>query len=137
MPIYMNYNGNEVPGDVSEDTHKDWIELTSFQWGVGRGISSPTGASADRESSAPSLREITVTKASDQASNKLLLEALKGKGASVQIDFCRTAQGKLAVYMTYALLDVMISAYSTSSGGDRPQESLSLNFTYITVTITP
>jgi hypothetical protein len=38
------------------------IDLNSFSWGIGRGISSPTGGSADRESSAPSVSEIVVTK---------------------------------------------------------------------------
>jgi type VI secretion system secreted protein Hcp len=33
--------------------------------------------------------------------------------------------------MAYKLTDVMVSSYSISSGGDRPMESLSLNFTKI------
>jgi type VI secretion system secreted protein Hcp len=129
MPIYMNYNN--IPGDVTADGHVGQIELSSFQWGVGRGISSPTGASADRESSAPSVSEITVTKATDVASTKLLNEAYQGEGVDVTIDFCKTDKGNLEVYMTYKLSDCMISGYSLSSGGDRPSESLSLNFTKI------
>ena len=41
MAIYMNYNNKSPTGDVTESGHKDWIELSSLQWGVGRGISSP------------------------------------------------------------------------------------------------
>jgi len=129
MPIYMKYDG--IDGDVTSDSHKGWIELNSFQWGVGRGISSPTGASADRESSAPSISEITVTKQQDVATTKLLDEALQGEGKKVQIDFVKTDKGKLETYMFYKLEDAMISGYSISSGGDRPSESLSLNFTKI------
>ena len=129
MPIYMNYNN--LPGDVTADGHVGWIEVNSFQWGVGRGISSPTGASADRESSAPSVSEITVTKATDICSTKLLNEAYQGEGVDVQIDFCKTDKGVLQVYMSYKLSDCMVSGYSLSSGGDRPSESLSLNFTKI------
>ena len=77
MPIYMKYAA--LKGDVTASGHETWIELNSFQWGVGRGISSPTGASADRESSAPSVSEITVTKANDVASAPLLNEALQGE----------------------------------------------------------
>lgn len=131
MPIYMNYDSLAIKGDVTEDGHKDWIELNSIQWGVGRGISSPTGASADRESSAPSISEITVSKASDKSSPKLLNEALQGEGKTVIIDLCKTDKGKLVVYATYTLTNTMISGYSVSSGGDRPSESLSLNFTKI------
>jgi type VI secretion system secreted protein Hcp len=129
MPIYMQYDG--VPGDVTAEGHEKWIELNSCQWGVGRGISSPTGASADRESSAPSVSEITVTKATDASSVKMLNEAYQGEGKKVQIDFCKTDKGKLEVYLTITLTNTMISGYSLSSGGDRPTESLSLNFTKV------
>ncbi len=129
MPIYMNYPN--CPGDVTADGHTGWIELNSFQWGVGRGISSPTGASADRESSAPSVSEIVVTKDTDVASTKILNEAYQGEGQKVTIDFCKTDQGNLEVYMSYELEDVMVSGYSISSGGDRPSESISLNFTKV------
>ena len=129
MPIYMNYDG--IDGDTTADGHAKWIELNSFQWGVGRGISSPTGGSMDRESSAPSISEIVVTKAQDVATTKLLDEALQGEGKKVTIHFCKTDKGKLETYMQYVLENTMISGYSLSSGGDRPQESLSLNFTKV------
>ena len=132
MPIYMKYNGGAIKGDVTETNHKDQIELSSFQFGVGRGISSPTGASADRESSAPSVSEIVVTKSQDVSSIGLLTEAFQGDGVDVQIDFCRTNKDQMDVYLTIELVNCMISGFSSSSGGDRPTESLSLNFTKIT-----
>src|SRR5262249_10434514 len=121
VSIYMNYNN--IKGDVTADGHAGWIELHSFQWGVGRGISSPTGASADRESSAPSVNEITVSKMTDISSTKLLNEAYQGEGQKVEIDFCKTDAGVLEVFMKYTLEDCLISGYSASSGGDRPSES--------------
>jgi type VI secretion system secreted protein Hcp len=132
----MNYNSLALKGDVTEEGHKTWIELNSFQWGVGRGISSPTGGSADRESSAPSISEITATKASDVSSTLILNEALQGEGQTVIIDFCKTDKGKMEVYQTYTLTNTMISGYSVSSGGDRPSESISLNFTKIEFKLT-
>src|ERR1700712_582933 len=134
MPIYMNFDGLAVKGDVTEEGHKDWIEVNSFQWGVGRGISSPTGGAKDRESSAPSVSEITVTKAQDLSTGGLLTAALQGEGIAVKIEFVKTDKGKLEKYLTFDLENTMISGYSTSSGGDRPSESLSLNFTKFTVT---
>jgi type VI secretion system secreted protein Hcp len=129
MPIYMNYN--DLPGDVTAEGHEKWIELNSFQWGVGRGVSSPTGGSADREASAPSVSEIVVTKANDVSSTKLLNEALQGEGQTVKIDFCKTDKGKLEPYLQLILTNTLISGHSFSSGGDRPQESLSMNFTKV------
>jgi type VI secretion system secreted protein Hcp len=132
MPIYVKYAA--IDGDVTATGHEKWIEVNSFQWGVGRGISSPTGASADRESSAPSVSEIVVTKATDIASTKLLDAALHGEGEDVTIDFCKTDKSALNVYLSYTLTNTMISGYSMSSGGDRPSESLSFNFTKIMCT---
>jgi type VI secretion system secreted protein Hcp len=126
MPIYMKYD--TIQGDVTAEGHEKWIELKSCQWGVGRGISSPTGASADRESTAPSMSEITVAKDTDKSSPKLLNEAYQGEGKTVQIDFCKTDKGKLEVYLTLTLEKCMISGHSHSSGGDRPTEMLTLNF---------
>lgn len=137
MPIYMNYDSLAITGDVTAEGHETWIELNSLQWGVGRGISSPTGGSADRESSAPSVSEIVCTKHTDSASVKLLDESLQGEGKTVIIDFVKTDKGKLEVYMTYTLTNTMISGYSLSSGGDRPSESLSLNFTKVEFKNTP
>lgn len=129
MPIYVKYGS--LTGDVTASGHEGWIEVNSFQWGVGRGISSPTGGSNDRESSAPSVSEIVVTKPADIASAPLLNEAFQGEGVDVTIDFCKTDKGVLEVYQTYTLSETMISGFSTSSGGDRPSESLSFNFTKI------
>ncbi len=137
MPIYMNYDSLAIKGDVTAEGHKDWVELNSFQWGVGRGISSPTGAAADRESSAPSVSEITCTKDQDKGSIKLLNEALQGEGKTVIIDFVKTDKGKLENFLTFTLTNTMISGYSLSSGGERPSESLSLNFTKVEMKVTP
>ena len=136
MPIYMNYNSLAVQGDVTATGYANWIELNSFQWGVGRGISSPTGGSADRESSAPSVSEITVTKDQDSSTGPLLTEALKGEGVTVIIDFVKTSSGQLVKYMEYTLTNCMISGFSTTSGGDRLSENVSLNFTKIGVSPT-
>jgi len=77
MPIFMNYAG--ITGDVqSTGSHTNWIEISSFSWGVGRGIGSPTGGSADREGSTPSVGEIVVTKSNDIASPGLFQHWLAG-----------------------------------------------------------
>jgi type VI secretion system secreted protein Hcp len=131
MPIYMEYDGGSVAGDATAEGHEKWIELNSMQWGVGRGISSPTGGSADRESSAPSVSEIVVTKPSDISTVKLLNEALQGEGKTVKIDLCKTDKGKLEPYLQYTLTNTLISGHSFSSSGDRPMETISLNFTKV------
>lgn len=134
MALYMEIE--DVTGNVTEEGHADWIEIDSLQWGVGRAISSAIGRSADRESSQPSISEITVTKLMDESSPDLFTEACTGEGKLVTIDFCKTG-AEVEQYMQYELENCMISGYSVSSGGDRPMESISLSFTKITMTYTP
>jgi len=128
MAIYLKYGALE--GDVTMAGYEKWIEVQSFSWGVGRGITSPqVGGSADREGSSPSVSEITLTHTQDITSNNLLRESLWGEGKDVEIHFCKTNKDGCEPYYKFKLTNTMISGYSTSSGGDRPQESFSLNFT--------
>ena len=129
MAIYMKYGA--LNGEVTATGYEKWIELQSIQWGVGRGIASAgSGGGSKREASAPSISEITVTKTFDAFSPLALKEAVGGKGSEVKIDMTRTDNsGKHVAFQKYVLTDTMISGYSISSGGDRPSESISLNFT--------
>lgn len=132
MAIYMQFP--DAPGDVTETAHSNWIELHGFQWGVGRGISSVVGSSSERELTAPSISEVTVTKENDISTGKLMTQALSGHGCDVQIDFTRTYKDQQEIYLTLMLTNTIISGYSHSSSGDRPMESLSLNFTKVQFT---
>ena len=130
MAIFLKYG--DLKGEATASTHKDWIEIQSVQWGVGRGISSGVGGASKREASAPSVSEITVTKTFDASSPLLLKEALGGKAVVVKMDLTQTDnKGSHVAYQKYVLTNCLVSGYSISSGGDRPSESLSLNFTKI------
>lgn len=135
MAIYMKFGA--IVGQVTTDGYKDWVELHSAQFGVGRGVSSGAGG-AQRESSNPSISEITVTKVYDKASAGLYEDALAGAfDSDVQIKFTSTTKSKVDTFLTYDLSECGITGFSSSSGGDNPQESLSLNFTKIMITPMP
>ena len=130
MPIYMHIEG--IKGEVTESKHKDWVEIGSVQFGVGRAISSAVGAGKTREASLPSVSEITVTKMMDGASVEMFKWAVGGsEGKKVKIDFVSTGGKESQTYLLLELEKVMLSGYSMSSGGDKPSESCSLNFTKI------
>ena len=135
MAIYLEYEG--VPGEVTEEGHKGWIEIHSFQWGVGRGISTPVGSASKRESSSPSVSEVVLSKATCKASAKLFNEATVGQAKKAVIEFTETGPSQQEVYLRFELTNALISGYSLSSGGDRPSESLSLNFTKVEMKYTP
>ena len=133
MALYMKYG--DVKGAVTTDGFKDWIELSSFQWGASRSIGTAARGSTTREHSEPTLSEITVTKLTDVASPKLFLDSVAGKlDNKVTIKFTTTTKGKIETFLTYEMENTGLSHYSMSSGGEAPMESLSLNYTKITET---
>jgi type VI secretion system secreted protein Hcp len=130
MAVYVKYGS--LAGEVTAKGYENWMEAGSFQWGVGRGISSGTGGGSKREATAPNVSEIVITKTMDAISPLILKEALGGKATEVKIHMTQTdGAGKQVAYQKYILTNTLISGYSLSSGGDRPSESLSLNFTKI------
>ena len=130
MAIFLKYGS--IKGETTQLTHKEWIEVNSIQWGVGRGVASGVGGGSKREATAPSVSEITITKTMDISSPLLLKEALGGKAVDVKLELTQTDNsGKHVSYQKYVLSETLVSGYSVSSGGDRPSESISMNFTKI------
>ena len=137
MAVYMKYGS--INGDVTTQGFENYIELNAFQWGVGRGVSMQSGSKQGREASLPSLSEMTITKQYDVSSGDLLKEALSGNVQNVDIVLTRTGTSGSGAqkYMMISMKDVIISGLSISSAGDKPSESLSLNYSQISFTNLP
>ena len=134
MTIYMKYGG--LKGAVTTEGFKDWIELSSFSWSANRAIHSAAGHTHSREHSAPSLSEVTVKKKTDLSSPKLFLESVAGKlDNKVTLKFTTTVKGKTETFLTYDLTGCGLGGYSVTSEGEMPNESLRLNYTTITKTL--
>lgn len=131
--ILLNFE-TQIKGDSIVAEHTDWITLDSLQIGVGRAISS-SGGGKDRDTSNPSFSEVTCSKSTDISSSDIYFQAIAGKSlGKADIHFIQTGgtDVKNQVYLMITLDDPIVSSYSLSSGGDRPSESFSLNFTKIT-----
>ena len=126
MAIYLKMDG--IDGDATHEQHKKWLTVDSVQWGVGRSIVTRSGSTMNREASEPSVSEVVISKSADASSPKMFGEACTGKeGKKVVIDFVTTGSPG-DTYMQCTLNDTLVSSYSISSGGDRPQENISLSF---------
>ena len=134
MAIYLHVEGLE--GDVTAAGHEGWIECESMDFGVSRSISTKTGSSQERESTAPMLSDVTIVKNMDKGTPKLFEQACIGTSKLVKLDLVQTGE-QLDTYMSYELTDSLISAHATSTAGDRPSESVSFNFTKIEMKYTP
>lgn len=126
MAIYLKIDS--IKGSSTDAAFADQIELNSFQWGAGVGVSSARGG--DRTTSEPSVSEVTATKLTDKSSELLFKALLKGEPVGKgTISFTAASKGESVAYATLELEELIISGFSMSSGGDFPSESLSLNFT--------
>jgi len=130
--ILLNF-ATKIKGTSTVSAHTDWITIDAVQMGVGRAITT-SGGGADRDTSNPSFSEVTMTKATDIASADLFMEAVCGKSlGKAELHFIQTggADKKQQVFLTVELEDAIVSSYSVSSSGERPTETISLNFTKI------
>jgi type VI secretion system secreted protein Hcp len=122
-----------IKGQVTESKHKEWIDLQSCSFAVNRHIHMPVGAGTSRDAQLPSLSEIQGTKMFDKSSVELMKWTLGGaQGKNVLIHHVTVGGNDQShTYLELKLTECLISSYSISSGGDKPMESLSLNFTKI------
>ena len=135
MAIYLKYDG--IDGDATHEEHDKWITVESLQWGVGRAIATAVGSTMNREASEPSVAEVTIAKSMDTSSVYLFQEACTGQvGKEVKIHLVSTGSPG-QTYLEYILQDTLVSGYSVSSGGDRPSESVSLNFNKVMMKYIP
>jgi hypothetical protein len=67
-----------LPNVKIQTPNHNQMQINSFQWGVGRGITQSNGTKTDREGSTPSVSEIVVTKPKSKISPSKLLESATG-----------------------------------------------------------
>jgi len=126
MAIFMKFGDKK--GDVDTKEFTGWIMCHSFQFGSGRGISAATASGGNRQGSHASVSEVTISKILDPATLHLWRNSLDGDlKTTVEIAFTVADQGNTE-YLHVTLFDTGVSGFSMSSGGDRPSESISLNF---------
>lgn len=126
--IHLQYD--TITGAASA-THTNHMTITSFQWGVGAQAPPPTGGTAGK----PSVSDITMTKQTDRYTVPLLNKAFRTQRvlqARVYFTGVNTS-GVDFDYLEFDLKNVFITGFSLSSGGDNPSESLSLNYTALTI----
>jgi type VI secretion system secreted protein Hcp len=136
---FMKIDG--IPGESTDDKHKDWIEILSYSSGVsqhsGSASRSDAGAAAGGRAE---FQDFSITKKIDKASPKLFLFCANGKHIKdVTFELCR-ATGDKQKYMEYKLSDVIVSSArpsgSPQGGEEVPVEEVSLNWGKLEITYT-
>ncbi|MCD8482283.1 MAG: type VI secretion system tube protein Hcp [Verrucomicrobia bacterium] len=119
----------DCPGESTDDKHKDWIEVLSYQTGVKQPAAGSRSTSGGPSSGRCDHSDFVITKQLDKASPKLALFCSNGKNiGDVEISLCHASSDKHE-YMFYTLKDVIVTSVSTTGGGDgKPVETVSFNY---------
>ena len=118
-----------IPGESTDDKHKNEIQLESWSWGA----SQSTQGSTSRAGKGCA-QEFHFTKLVDKASPLLAFNAMSGMVIPNAILIGRKAGERPVEYLTYELKNVMVTSYSIAgSSSSLPMDSFSLNFANLTV----
>jgi type VI secretion system secreted protein Hcp len=127
-----------IPGEATDDKHKDWIELSSFSWGVSQPVAMAGGGLSAGKAN---FQDFSIMKKLDKSSPILFQACATGKHVkSLTVSFCR-ATGDKKEYLAYKFADVMLTNYQASgapAGGEGlPMESLGFTYTKVELNYTP
>ena len=127
---FLKING--VPGESTDDKHKEWIEILSFSHGVSQPASGSASSGGGRSAERCDHQDFSVVKTMDKASPKLALYCCNGDHIDkINMELCR-ATGDKQKYMEYVFSDVIVSSVrpgGSAQGGEAlPLEEVSFNY---------
>lgn len=121
-----------IPGECTDDKHKDWIEVLSYNHGLAQPTSGSRSTAGARSAERCDHQDLSVVKVLDKASPKLSLFCCNGAHiGKITMSLCR-ATGDKQKYMEYVLSDVIVSSVrpgGSAQGGEAlPMEEVSFNY---------
>jgi len=130
-----------VPGESTDDKHKEWIEVMSFSWGAHQSAGGSQSGGGAHTGGRVDISDFSVVKQLDKASPKLFLACAAGEHiADVTLELCRAGNDKQK-YMTYKMSDVLVSSVrpggSSQGDGRLPLEEVSFHFSKVNLEYIP
>jgi type VI secretion system secreted protein Hcp len=125
-------NGGTIAGESVDIKHQSWIEISSMQLGIANPVTLGAGSGTISAGKAVG-SAVTITKLLDKSSPPLFLGCAQGtRYPIVTLELTSNGSETQMTYYKITLVNVIVSSLSTSSGGDRPAESVSLSYEKIT-----
>ena len=134
--MFLQIDG--VPGESTEELHRDWIDIDRFDWG--EAMASLTAIASGRSSGRVNMTDFHFSMKTNKASPVLFLDCAIGKYIPIiRLDVCipfgAENQGPL-VYLRFNFTQATITSYSIggSTPMDRTVDEFSIAFSKITMT---
>lgn len=130
MPgLYMRLGsggpGGQIAGEVTSNGYLNWINVSSYQFGVGLSYNPVLGMVSQ-----PSISEVTITQQLDATLPVVFSNLLRGNAlGQVTLELVTLGAAGPVTTMQLALNEVRFSGLSMSTGGELPSLAESLNFT--------
>ena len=141
VDMFLKIDG--IDGEAVDEAHSAWIDVLSVDWGsTGTPVRAATtvrqGSAERKRPGRVKYGDITLKKGYDASSPKLAEACANGKHIPKMSLEWTTSTSDGSRYMRVELQDVVISSYRIdATGGDRPMESVSLNFAKVKTTYIP
>lgn len=117
-----------IPGESTDDKHKDWIEILSYNLGVSQ-MASTGSTGGGRSAGRADFKDFSFSKEVDKSSAKLLLFCANGSHVKEMTLQLHRATGDKQKYLEIKLTDNLItSVHPAGGGGGIPSESVTVNF---------
>ena len=135
LDMFMKITG--IPGESTDATHPNEIEVLAWSWGATQAgtLHSATGGGAGKVN----VQDISFTKYIDASSPVLMQACCTGKHFKKVSLTVRKAGDNPLEYLKIKLSEILISSISTggSGGEDRLTENITLNFSKFELDYTP
>jgi type VI secretion system secreted protein Hcp len=139
LPMGLFLYLTDISGESTDGKHPSWIRCDSASMPVFRSI--PSGAvDQQRTKGETTLGDCSISRQLDMSSPKIMLACAQGTFyTAVNLDFTTTIAGNSENYLSFVFNNAIITSYSVSgndSGMPLPSESMSINFTGVSMMYT-
>lgn len=125
-----------IPGESTDDKHKEWIEVLSYGFGVNQQSAGSRSTAGGAASGRADFSNFVVVHSLDKASPKLALACAKGEHITTVTLTINRAGGDKEQFMEYKMQDVVITSVEVDgqAKGEEPLPTEEISFNYGKIT---
>lgn len=132
VDMFLKFDG--IPGESTDTSHKDEIDILSYTWGESQpGAAVPTG-SGGISTGRVAMQDFHFVMRVNKASPKLFLACANGARIKNAILTVRRSGGNPVEFLKWTLTDITVASYQTAvsvPSSEPPTDQVSLRFTKI------